>query len=77
MTPADPEEQLLVTIFTFPHAKGTLTAQKKSTPSCFNFGCQIGPKELSPYFQAPEWCANVGNVLGLLDEAAATRNDVQ
>ncbi|KAH5442879.1 hypothetical protein HBI23_131490 [Parastagonospora nodorum] len=53
MTPADPEEQLLVTIFTFPHAKGTLTAQKKSTPSCFNFGCQIGPKELSPYFQAP------------------------
>ena len=53
MTPAGPEEQLLVTIFTFPHARGALVAQKKGTPSCFNFGWQIQPKELRPYFQAP------------------------
>lgn len=53
MTSAGPEEQLLVTIFTFPHAKGTLAAQKKGTLSCSNFCWQIQPKELSLYFQAP------------------------
>jgi hypothetical protein len=30
-----------------------------------------------PTFSSSGECANVGNVLGLLDEAAATRNDVQ